>query len=373
LCLLFSLGEKYVVEFINRLKDFDVTIFSYRGREPFRLSLGEVKKLTKAKIEYYDAFEIPIAKERVMFTGSGRKTIRKLRDFDVVYCLDNSLITNCMLVNASKKYGFRYILGIHDANILRASPIKGTLPRKVLLGIYGPIRNHVILKAPNIRVINEADGKKLRDIGYKGELYSITDFINVSGNGRTPSANGKRFVALFVGRLSIVHKGIDLLSDIIEKSLALDGNMEFRIIGSGDDGEGQIKGLASKYPKNVKWLGFVSEKRLIEEYRNASVLVFPSRFESFGLSLAEGQGYGLPAVAFDVRGPDVIIQDRRQGVLVRPFDTSAFADSILDYRRLWSKDKKEYGRLKSRISEIMLKRFGEETIFPKLESMLKGK
>ena len=74
--------------------------------------------------------------------------------------------------------------------------------------------------APNIRVVNESDGIKFRKMGYKGGLYSITDFINVkSYYNKSTAQNNKRFVVLFVGRLSIQHKGIDLLEEIINKTL----------------------------------------------------------------------------------------------------------------------------------------------------------
>ncbi len=365
----FGGGEKYITEFINRLSGFDVTIFSYKGKEPFRMSLEQVRKVVKADIAYYNAPEIPIAKERVMLTLSGIETLRKLKAFDVVYCLDNSLITNACLMAASKIYGFKYILGIHDANILRTTPIKKTPFRSFALSAYAHIRNFGLLSAPNIRVVNHSDGEKLRELGYKGRLYSITDFINVKYDAQI-HVDPKKFVVLFVGRLNTAHKGIDLLRDIIGKTLKADGEVHFKIIGSGEDGEVIVKVLAKTYPKNVQWLGFVKEDKLIEEYSNASLLIFPSRFESFGLSLAEGQGYGLPAIAFKVRGPNVIMRDAKQGVLVKPFDTTAFSSSIVKYHKTWIKDKRAYLKLKSEVSKIVLSRFGEKEIMPKLVSML---
>ena len=57
--------------------------------------------------------------------------------------------------------------------------------------------------------------------------------------------------------------------------------------------------------------------------------MFPSRFESFGMSLAEGQGYGLPAIAFNVRGPNVTMKNKLQGKLITPFDVDEFVSEIL--------------------------------------------
>ncbi len=166
------------------------------------------------------------------------------------------------------------------------------------------------------------------------------------------------------------HKLIDLLKEIIDRTLSSNQKIRFDIVGSGDNGERIVNELVSRYPKNVKWYGFASEKRLVEEYRNSSLLAFPSRFESFGLSLAEGQAYGLPGIAFDVRGPNVIMKNSIQGKLVRPFNTEAFSSEILTYYKMWEKDKAGYLNLKKRISKMVIDRFGEKRILPQVIGML---
>lgn len=367
--MIFGGGEKYVIEFANRLKDFDVTIFSFHGKPPYRLTMDQVKERFKGTLEYYDAPEIPIARERLIFTGSGLAALKKLKDFDVVYCLDNSFFTNFMLTRYSKKYGFKYILGIHDANFLRDTPIKDSPLRKVLLKVYGPIRDAGIMSAPNLRIINDLDAQKLRKMGYKGTLYAITDFINVKDSTKT-HVDAKNFTVLFIGRLSVIHKGIDILGDVIDKVIAKNNKVVFHIVGSGDGGEDMVREMVKRHPKNVKWLGFVNERTLVKEFQDASLFAFPSRFESFGVSLAEAQAYGLPAVSFDVRGPKLVMKDKIQGKLIEPFDADAFASQVLNYYKMWERDKKAYAALKSSISRVVLSRFGEKVIFPKLVRML---
>ncbi len=363
----FGGGEKYVVELVNRLKSFEIVIFSYNGKPPFRQTYAQIKKICKTKIAYYNAFELPLIKERFMFTLSGIKALNELQKFDVVYCLDNSFFTNLLLYIASRKYKFKYILGIHDANILKDKPIIPSSARRMLLKIYAPIRNFGIMHAPNIRVVNEADGEKLRNMGYKGQIYKITDFVNV---GRTKvRINKNRFIVLFVGRLSIEHKGVDFLIEIINKVLKLNSNIFFDIVGSGDNGEKIVMNLVKKNPNNVKWLGFINEKMLSKEYAKANLLLFPSRFESFGLSLAEGQAYGLPAVAFNVRGPNVIIKNNLQGALIEPFHVNLMVSEVIKYYKLWKNNKKDYFRIKQSISKIITRRFGQDTIMPKIINM----
>ncbi|MDE1834965.1 MAG: hypothetical protein KGH64_06550, partial [Candidatus Micrarchaeota archaeon] len=212
-------GEKYIIEFVNRLPEFDTTIFSFSGSGTFRMSLKQVSGMANAKIEYYTAFQIPVLKDKIILTASGLSTIWKVKDFDAVYCTENSILTELIMAALSRVYGFKYIQGLHDSNTLRDSPMQPGPIRDFLFGIYGKLRNLALLSIPNIRVVNYSDGDKLLKMGYKGRLYKITDFINVKAGAEKVRINRKKFTALFVGRLSINHKGIDLLSQIIEKLL----------------------------------------------------------------------------------------------------------------------------------------------------------
>jgi len=78
---------------------------------------------------------------------------------------------------------------------------------------------------------------------------------------------------------------------------------------------------------NVKFLGFVPEEDLPLLYSGASVFVFPSIYEGFGLPLVEAMACGAPIVASNVSSiPEVVLD---AGLLVPPHDPEAFAQAIL--------------------------------------------
>ncbi len=58
--------------------------------------------------------------------------------------------------------------------------------------------------------------------------------------------------------------------------------------------------------------------------------VFPSRIESFGLSVAEAMGAGLPVIATHAGALPEIMQDGVTGTLVSPQDAEALAEAILN-------------------------------------------
>lgn len=73
-------------------------------------------------------------------------------------------------------------------------------------------------------------------------------------------------------------------------------------------------------------LDYVDRAELLALYRGAQALVFPSRYEGFGLPLLEAMGCGTPVVAAATTSIPEIVGDA--GILVPPADAEALADGI---------------------------------------------
>ncbi len=71
-------------------------------------------------------------------------------------------------------------------------------------------------------------------------------------------------------------------------------------------------------------------RRLAQLYRSARVFCLPSRYEPFGLVLAEAMAHGIPCVGSEVQAIPEILDEGRAGLLVPPNDPNALADSLLE-------------------------------------------
>lgn len=364
-------GEKYIIELVKRLKDFDTTVYSFVDKDNIRVSNEKIKKILKAKLMYYNALTVPISKERLPLTLSGLSILKQLCKYDTIYITDTSASTIFMILlyKNLRKLKTKIIFGVHDPGFLRIVPQENTFIKRLLLKLYSPIYKAILFKVPNVHVLNNSDQKTLKKYGYKGNVYKIPNFLYYKKSDIKIYSNKTKFIVLFGGRLAVYHKGIDLLVEIINKVLDRDKEIEFKIFGSGEDGQKLVENLAKKYPKNVKYLGFIPNKNLEKEYETSSLYIMTSRIEAFPLVTLEAQAHGLPVITFDIKGPSDIIGDI-SGSIIKPFDTGAFSDEILRYYNLWKEDKLN-NRLKKMIINYIFSKYSDEVIIPKIEKMLK--
>ena len=144
----------------------------------------------------------------------------------------------------------------------------------------------------------------------KGELSRYLnlepDRIDVVHLGVDPVrvAPGEPTVAypyvLFVGETES-RKGVDLL----EAALAKLHDPPMLVIAGRRTGSDQSAvGDGGKAAPNarIQYLGHVSETMLASLYAHARVVVYPSRYEGFGLPILEAMAYGAPVISSDAAG-----------------------------------------------------------------------
>jgi glycosyltransferase involved in cell wall biosynthesis len=74
-------------------------------------------------------------------------------------------------------------------------------------------------------------------------------------------------------------------------------------------------------------LGTVSERLLRDLYRCATALVYPSRYEGFGLPVLEAMASGLPVIASRAASIPEVLGDA--GILLDPDDVRAWTDAMV--------------------------------------------
>lgn len=134
------------------------------------------------------------------------------------------------------------------------------------------------------------------------------------------------------------------------------------IVGAGRR-EPEFRAALENTPR-VHWLGFRSDVASV--MKSLDVFVLPSRFEGFGLVLAEAMAAGVACVAYDSSNMPEIITNGMDGVLVPLGDTAALAAAIA---RL-CQDTGERTRLGAGARATAIERFSAERMIADYEAEL---
>ena len=84
-----------------------------------------------------------------------------------------------------------------------------------------------------------------------------------------------------------------------------------------------------KIEENVLFLGFVSELKKNETIASSLSMVFPSVCEGFGLVILESFLQKRPVLGANVRPINEIISDKKDGIIVPPFDSEKWAEAMM--------------------------------------------
>ena len=132
---------------------------------------------------------------------------------------------------------------------------------------------------------------------------------------------------LFSGSL-IARKGVDLLARAFVRLAQEVQNVRLRIVGEGELRESLGQRLRP-VSERVEFVGFRDWGELPAEYGAADVLCVPSRYDGWGLVVAEGLASGLPVIATDRMGAALeFVESGRNGWLVRAGNEESLLEAM---------------------------------------------
>jgi len=138
---------------------------------------------------------------------------------------------------------------------------------------------------------------------------------------------GARRVLGTLARL-VPQKGLDHLIDSLPILIKSEPSTRLLLIG-----DGPLRSALERKAEDLGVAGAVSFTghldRVVEAYRAMDVLVLPSRYEGFGLVLAEAMAMGVPIVATNVVGIKDVVTNSSNGLLVPYGDPKALAGAAL--------------------------------------------
>ncbi len=270
------------------------------------------------------------------------KALRKhVKEVDLVHIHDRFYMSSIFAIKISKTFNKPIILTIHVGKI-----DYDTIIHKVLFEINEKIASYVVGNASRIISIGEEISEY---ICKKFKKRSILIQNAVDTNFFSPKRSNKRsrFIALFVGRFTY-KKGIDIIVDVAKKLNK--EKIDFICIGDGPKMPEIKETIRKENIKNITLTGTLSDKsELRQYYKNASVLIFPSRKgEGSPLVILEALASGLPVIVKNTGGHTTIIEDEKTGFIVENVDEMAekvkFLKENKDLLEKMSSNAREYSK-----------------------------
>ena len=81
---------------------------------------------------------------------------------------------------------------------------------------------------------------------------------------------------------------------------------------------------------HITFHGVLDGPLLIEQIKQAHLLVIPSFYEGFGIAYLEGMAFGLPAIGTTAGAIPQLISDEENGYLIEPGDSKKLANHLHD-------------------------------------------
>lgn len=203
---------------------------------------------------------------------------------------------------------------------------------KIFLTVHDvsvPVKYHS--KYDKIFAISKAVKKDIKiNSGLDADI--IYNGINFDRIKRKEDYNFDLFHIVQVSRLDHNKKGQDILikalNILVNKRNLKNIHVDF--IGEGKSLE-YLTELVSKYNlgEYVKFLGLKDREYIYDHLKDYNLLVQPSIYEGFALTVTEGIAAGLPVLVSNIQGPMEIIQACKYGYYFQVSDDEDCADKIL--------------------------------------------
>lgn len=205
------------------------------------------------------------------------------------------------------------------------------------------LRRKMVREIDKVLALSHMEGEKYtREIGIATEtVVSGLDIDFFAFKPRT--APDRRPLRLFSNAMLYPHRRME---DIVDAAMTLvDRGIDFSWVHAGD--MARAPSYAAKVRRRIaeaglegrtSLLGGVSDARLVAEFREADIFLFPNTPQSWGLAVFQAMACGTPVIVSRGAGASEVLTHGKNALLVDPCSPGQIADGVerlLTEHSLW--------------------------------------
>ncbi|WKN28263.1 glycosyltransferase [Apilactobacillus kunkeei] len=253
--------------------------------------------------------------------------LSEISDKDTVIINDRPSLTGVVGDVKSTKHKYQIMHNEHTEDAAEASN-----PKAKLFDNLVPLFKDYQKSYEGVITPTEAQKKDLQKRYPKMKFYSIYD--TTIFDLHKPTTDVTTHEITYMGRV-FRDKNVSELISIIPAIKQTIPDVHLTMMGYFESG--QFKNELDEIIKqlnvsdNVSMIDYKVGKEKENVLENTRVLVQSSKGEGLSMALIEGLAYGIPEVAYDVNyGPNEIIDDDKNGYLVKSGDIGKLATQVID-------------------------------------------
>ena len=158
-------------------------------------------------------------------------------------------------------------------------------------------------------------------------------------------------IILYVGIFE-KRRNVDFMLDLAKK-LITDG-VTLIMAGVGPEHARITSRVDDEQINNVRLVGSVAQEAMPSLYLSSTIFLLPSNYEIYGMVVIEAMYFGVPVISTRTAGPEDIIENDFDGILVDSLDTVKWATTIRSLLLMPSKVLEMSTRAKYKIQHKLL-------------------
>lgn len=203
------------------------------------------------------------------------------------------------------------------------------LKKPIIKNIFKPYFNFLIKKNKNkihkidLLISNSINVKKRIKQYYNAQSLVIYPPVKITKN-KISKINLQARHYLFFSRL-VKQKGIELVIKTFNQN-----KKSLLVVGTSDQ-EKKWRKLANK---NIKFLGFVSDRKLQNIFKTTKALIYAAIDEDFGMIPVEAMSYGLPIIAYKDGGVKETVIDNKTGLFFENYNIRSLNQAVERFEKI---------------------------------------